>query len=69
MAKTIRVVPILVALLLSTPALAVERTIRLHVDNMDCAACPVIVKQSLARVSGVYHGRGVVRAQNRVGHL
>lgn len=53
MDKTLRGVLLLLALLLPTPLLAGERTVRLQVDNMDCAACPVIVKQSLARVSGV----------------
>ena len=43
----------LVALLVSGQALAAERTVRLAVENMDCAACPLIVKQSLARVPGV----------------
>lgn len=47
------VVGALVALLVSGQALAGERTVRLAVDNMDCAACPLIVKQSLARVPGV----------------
>jgi len=52
-ADRIDVLLIFVAFLLSTPTLAGERTVRLQVDNMDCAACPLIVKQSLARVSGV----------------
>ena len=43
----------LVALVVSGEALAAERTVRLAVENMDCAACPLIVKQSLARVPGV----------------
>lgn len=47
------VVGALVALLVSGQALAGERTVRLAVENMDCAACPLIVKQSLARVPGV----------------
>ncbi|MGH7358381.1 MAG: mercury resistance system periplasmic binding protein MerP [Candidatus Rokuibacteriota bacterium] len=57
MRRTIRpvlwVVGALVALLVPGQALAGERTVRLAVENMDCAACPVIVKQSLARVQGV----------------
>src|ERR1700745_132210 len=34
-------------------AVAADRTVTLSVDNMYCAACPYIVKQSLAAVSGV----------------
>jgi mercuric ion binding protein len=47
------VVGALVALLVFGPALAAERTVRLAVENMDCAACPLIVKQTLAAVPGV----------------
>jgi mercuric ion binding protein len=47
------VVGALVALLVSGQVLAADRTVRLAVENMDCAACPLIVKQSLARVPGV----------------
>jgi mercuric ion binding protein len=39
--------------MISAQALAGERAVRLAVDNMDCAACPLIVKQSLAKVPGV----------------
>lgn len=34
-------------------ATAAERTVTLAVKNMYCAACPYIVKQSLAQVPGV----------------
>ena len=34
-------------------ATAAERTVTLQVDNMYCASCPYIVKQSLAAVPGV----------------
>ncbi len=34
-------------------AAATERTVTLTVDNMYCASCPYIVKQSLAAVPGV----------------
>jgi len=34
-------------------AAANERTVTLRVDNMYCASCPYIVKQSLAAVLGV----------------
>lgn len=42
-----------VALLISGAATAAERTATLAVDNMYCASCPYIVKQSLAKVDGV----------------
>ena len=35
------------------PAFAGERTVTLAVENMTCATCPYIVKQSLAAVPGV----------------
>jgi len=41
------------AILASSPAVAAERTITLAVNNMDCAACPSIVKGSLEAVPGV----------------
>ncbi len=34
-------------------AIAAERTVTLAIDNMYCEACPYIVKQSLAKVTGV----------------
>jgi mercuric ion binding protein len=34
-------------------AQAVEQTVTLAVENMTCASCPYIVKQSLTRVDGV----------------
>jgi len=34
-------------------ALAAERTVTLGVENMYCAACPHIVRQTLTRVPGV----------------
>ncbi|MGH6793487.1 MAG: cation transporter [Kiloniellales bacterium] len=40
-------------LLASSAAFGAERTVMLTVDNMTCASCPYIVKQSLARVPGV----------------
>jgi len=35
------------------PAFAGERTVMLAVENMTCATCPYIVKQTLAAVPGV----------------
>ena len=37
----------------SVPAIAAERTATLRVENMFCASCPFIVKQTLANVPGV----------------
>ncbi len=37
----------------SSAAMAADRTITLAVNNMDCAACPSIVKGSLEAVPGV----------------
>ena len=34
---------------------AAEQTVTLRVENMFCASCPFIVKQTLARVPGVSH--------------
>lgn len=42
-----------VGILASPAAMAADRTITLAVSNMDCAACPSIVKGSLEAVPGV----------------
>ena len=42
-----------VTLLAAGATLAAERTVTLAVNDMTCAACPYIVKQVLAGVSGV----------------
>lgn len=39
--------------LTATGATAAERTVTLAVENMYCASCPYIVKQTLAAVPGV----------------
>ena len=45
---------IVLALLLVAPsALAAERTVRMHVENMTCAACPIAVRTAMERVPGV----------------
>ncbi|HXL14177.1 MAG TPA: mercury resistance system periplasmic binding protein MerP [Bradyrhizobium sp.] len=41
------------AIVTSSAAFAGEKTITLAVNNMDCAACPSIVKGSLEAVPGV----------------
>ena len=40
-------------LLATSGALAGEQTVTLNVDNLFCASCPYIVKQTLAGVAGV----------------
>src|SRR5579875_1998835 len=42
-----------IAVLISWPAHAADKTIVLDVKNADCVLCPPIVKQSLLRVKGV----------------
>jgi mercuric ion binding protein len=43
-----------IAVVVASPAaIAADRTIILSVENMDCAACPTIVKASLQAVPGV----------------
>ena len=42
-----------VVIIASPAAMAADRTITLAVNNMDCAACPSIVKGSLEAVPGV----------------
>ena len=42
-----------VSVIASPAAMAADRTIILAVDNMDCAACPSIVKGSLETIPGV----------------
>ncbi len=42
-----------VGIVASPAAMAADRTIVLAVNNMDCAACPSIVKGSLQAVPGV----------------
>lgn len=39
--------------LAATTAFAAEKTVTLTVQNMDCAACPIIVSKSLQSVPGV----------------
>jgi mercuric ion binding protein len=53
MRRTLAAAVLCGALFSGGAAVAAERTVTLSVDNMYCAACPYIVKQSLAGVSGV----------------
>jgi len=42
-----------VGIVASSAAFAADKTVTLAVNNMDCAACPSIVKSSLEAVPGV----------------
>lgn len=53
MTKLLASVVLSLAVLVSTPVLAAEKTVTLAIKNMYCADCPFIVKKSLERVPGV----------------
>jgi mercuric ion binding protein len=53
MNKLLAHVVLAVGIIASTAVMAEDRTITLAVNNMDCAACPSIVKGSLQAVPGV----------------
>jgi periplasmic mercuric ion binding protein len=53
MNKILALAAFAVAILASPAAMAADKTITLAVNNMDCAACPSIVKGSLEAVPGV----------------
>jgi mercuric ion binding protein len=53
MKKLVADVAFLAVLVASPAAMAADRTVTLAVKNMDCAACPSIVKASLEAVPGV----------------
>jgi mercuric ion binding protein len=50
-------------LLPATGTFAAERTVTLDVENMYCAACPHIVRQTLLRVPGVQRAEVSYRAR------
>lgn len=52
MKKSLSVIALTVAMM-TTPAIAVQRTVTFTVDNMTCASCPFIVKTTMAAVPGV----------------
>jgi mercuric ion binding protein len=54
---------VIASVLASTAVLATEKTITLAVTNMDCAACPSIVRKSLEAVPGVI--KAVVSYRNK----
>ena len=43
----------LTALLVAPTVFAAQKTVTLDVTGMNCAACPITVKKSLTKVSGV----------------
>lgn len=53
MRQTLAAVLLGLILLASGHAVAAEQTVTLRVENMYCASCPFIVKQTLARIPGV----------------
>jgi mercuric ion binding protein len=55
---------IVVSIFVSHVASAADRTVTLDVKNMDCAACPAIVRKSLEAVPGVT--RTVVRTRTEL---
>jgi mercuric ion binding protein len=53
MNKLLAVAALAVGIVASSAAAAADKTVTLAVNNMDCAACPSIVKGSLEAISGV----------------
>jgi len=53
MNKILALAAFAVAIIASPAAMAADKTITLAVNNMDCAACPSIVKGSLEALPGV----------------
>ena len=53
MNKLLALAAFAVAIIASPAVMAADKTITLAVNNMDCAACPSIVKGSLQAVPGV----------------
>jgi mercuric ion binding protein len=53
MTKLPLIVTLAFAMIASSNALAADQTIALAVENMDCAACPLIVRASLQAIPGV----------------
>jgi mercuric ion binding protein len=49
----LRIALLLSLLLTMSQAFAVERTVRMHVENMTCALCPITVRTTMERVPGV----------------
>jgi len=48
-----RLLPVTLAVVLTSPVWAAPRTITLSVPTMDCPVCPITVKKALTGVAGV----------------
>ena len=55
MRRLVAIAALQFGILASGSAIAVEQQVTLRVENMFCASCPFIIKQTLARVPGVSH--------------
>jgi periplasmic mercuric ion binding protein len=53
MNKYLSALPLIVSMMAAPAAFAGEHTVTFAVDNMYCASCPYIVKNSMAAVPGV----------------
>ncbi len=53
MNRILGVAAVAMTLISTSGALADEQTVTLAVDNLFCATCPYIVKQTLVRIDGV----------------
>lgn len=53
MKTSLSVLTLIASVMAASTAFAGERTITFAVDNMTCASCPYIVKNSMAAVPGV----------------
>ena len=53
MKRILGVAAVAMTLISTSGALADEQTVTLAVDNLFCATCPYIVKQTLVRIDGV----------------
>lgn len=53
MGRSILLATLLLAGSPSSSAVAAERTVTLAIENMTCASCPYIIRQSLLQVPGV----------------
>ena len=49
----LRIMTLLALLSSAVPALAVDRTVTMTIENMTCAACPIAVRTAMNAVPGV----------------
>ena len=66
MKKRLSTIFLMAGLIQSSGALATERTVNFTVENMTCASCPYIVKQSMAAVPGVARVQVSLRTQSAI---